>query len=149
MNNLAETERLALRDFTLADVQAAREFWGDEEVMKASGGATSHSALPQVLAGYRKCQLEKGLSVYAVVEKSTGEVIGAAGFNLTESDGHAELIYHFSRNSWGKGYATEAVCACIELARQHPGTDLIHASADPAIRGRSAFWRRQGFASSA
>ncbi|MGO1059266.1 GNAT family N-acetyltransferase [Planococcus sp. FY231025] len=146
-DNVAETARLVLKVFTPEDAHAARDFWGDEEVMKASGGATPHSALPQVLDGYRKCQLEKGLSVYAVVEKSTGEVIGAAGFNITESDGRAELIYHFSRNSWGKGYATEAVSACIGLARQHPNTHLVHASADPANQGSLRILEKTGFRS--
>ena len=113
--------------------------------MKGTGGAAPHAVLPQVLAGYRDCHVEKGLSVYGVVERSTDELIGAAGFNLQGPNGQAELIYHFSQKSWGKGYATEAASVCIELARQHPEIRLLYASAAPANGGSLKILEKMGF----
>lgn len=120
MQTVYENERLILRVLTTEDAQVALQFWGNEEVMKRAGGAIREDALFQVLAGYQKCHLEKELSVYGAVEKDTGELIGAAGFNIPNSLEKVELIYHFSQKSWGKGYATEAAGACVELAKQHP-----------------------------
>lgn len=145
MGKLIETERLFLRVFSPEDLEAAKTFWGDAEVMKESGGAASPEVLPVILDGYRKCHDERGLSVYAVVEKSSGTVIGAAGFNIAYSVQDIELIYHFSRASWGKGYATEAAKACLELAQTHGNVKKLHASADPENQNSTKILEKIGF----
>lgn len=131
MEVCCQTERILLRPFEEADAEAAKKFWGDEDVMRYCLGATSHDKLPLILQGYRNCHQAKGLSVYAVVEKATGEVIGACGFNISGDVQDVELIYHFARFSWGKGYATEAAKACLELARENGRVKRVSASVDP------------------
>lgn len=126
-----ETSRLLLTVFQQKDLDAAKHFWGDAYVMVHSGGAAPHENLSRILKVYEKCHQENGLSVYAVTDKSTEKVIGAAGFNISDSVEKIELIYHFSKPSWGKGFATEAAKACIELAKQHQHVEIIYASADP------------------
>lgn len=37
-----------------------------------------------------------------VVEKTTGQVIGAAGYNVRDTGGRIELVYHFSKVAGGK-----------------------------------------------
>lgn len=145
MQTVGETERLALKVFSPEDAIAAQQFWGDEAVMEQAGGAAPHAILLQVLASYRECHIEKGLSVYGVLEKGTGELIGAAGFNLHGLNGQAELIYHFSKRNWGKGFATEAARVCIELARKRPEIGLLYASAAPANEGSLKVLEKVGF----
>jgi len=140
-----ETERLALRVFEEEDVEAAKRFWGDEEVMRYCLGAAAHEKLPLTLTAYRECHQAKGLSVYAVVEKETGMVIGAGGFNISGEVHEVELIYHFAKSSWGKGYATEAAKACLELAKNHGGVKRIHASVDPQNADSSRILEKIGF----
>lgn len=48
---------------------------------------------------------------------------------MTGSVNEVELIYHFSKFFLGKGYATEAASACLELAKNHGKVDLVTASA--------------------
>ena len=131
MDIIYETERLFLKVFNQNDLEEAKRFWGDKEVMDQSGGITPHEILPKVLEGYERCHQVKGLSVYAVAEKSTGKVIGAAGFNVSDSVERIELLYHFSKPFWGKGFATEAARACMEIARQNSDCKIIYASANP------------------
>lgn len=131
MKIIAMSERILLKVFEGNDVEAAESFWGDQEVMNYCGGATPHDQLPRVLEWYRKCHEEYGLSVYAVVERASGETIGAAGFNIKGSLEDIELIYHFSKSSWGKGFASEAAIASVEFAKQNSKVKKIHASADP------------------
>lgn len=145
MEVLNETERLLIRAFSAEDMEAASKFWGDHEVMKESGGATPIEVLPKILENYRKCYVENGLSVYAIVEKSSGLVIGAAGFNIRESVKVIELLYHFSKASWGKGYATEAARACLELAEKHGKVEKVYASADPQNRNSTKVLEKIGF----
>ena len=104
MNIVYESERLQLKVFTKEDLESAKTFWGDSEVMQYCAGATSHDSLSKVLASYQKCHDEKGVSVYAVVEKNSGQVIGAVGYNVRDRDTveKIELIYHFSKVSWEK-----------------------------------------------
>ncbi len=131
MEVIFETERLKgvlLEERFLPDV---KKFWGNEEVMKHCNGASSEDLLPKTIQAYRRCHLENGLSVYALFEKNLEEVIGAAGFNLSGNIQEVELIYHFNQQAWGKGYATEAATACIELASKHGDVNLIFASASP------------------
>ncbi|MCA1029611.1 GNAT family N-acetyltransferase [Bacillus timonensis] len=130
MNIIFDSERLYLRVFEAEDVEALKEFWGNEEVMKYCLGATPHEHLPKVIDFYAKCHEEKGLSVYAVVEKETGEVIGGAGFNVPESLEKVELLFHFSKKAWGKGFAKEAANGCIEVVKSHPEVKVVFASAD-------------------
>ena len=49
--------------------------------------------------------------------RSTGEVVGTAGFKAPPSDGGVvELAYGIEPDHQGKGYATEAAAALAELA---------------------------------
>lgn len=131
MKMIMETDRLRLRVFEAEDLHAAKGFWGNDDVMVYSGGAVEHALLPVVLDSYARCYEKHGLSIFAVVEKESGKVIGAAGFKLKDTPETVELIYHFIQESWGKGYATEAAIACINVAKNHGQVKKIFASADP------------------
>ena len=78
-------------------------------------------------------------------EKNSGNIIGAAGFNISGNMDTVELIYHFNKNSWGQGYATEAVKACLELAKLHGSIKLITASADVKNVGSLKILEKVGF----
>ncbi|WP_203249226.1 GNAT family N-acetyltransferase [Sporosarcina beigongshangi] len=145
MEIIYETSRLILYTLDDSHLDAAKEFWGDEEVMALCDGASSHDVLPRIINAYGKCQETHDLSVFAVEDKESNEIIGAAGFNITGSVSHVELIYHFSKKSWGKGFATEAASACIEIARNHGKVQVITASASPENRGSLKVLEKVGF----
>ncbi|MEK4486673.1 GNAT family N-acetyltransferase [Psychrobacillus sp. FSL H8-0484] len=145
MEIVYETDRLYLCVFEDAHLESTKQFWGDEEVMTLCAGPASHEVLHKVIEGYRKCHNVHGLSVYAVKEKETNEIIGAAGFNTSGSLIEVELIYHFSKNSWGKGYATEAANACLEVAKNHGDVQLVTASASPENEGSLKILEKVGF----
>jgi len=145
MTVLYETKRLMLRIFEDEHLEATKSFWGDEDVMALCSGATTEELLSQIILGYRKCHEKTGLSVYAVEEKKSGNIIGAAGFNISGNMDTIELIYHFNKNSWGQGYATEAVKACLDLAKHHGSVKLITASADVKNIGSLKILKNVGF----
>jgi RimJ/RimL family protein N-acetyltransferase len=116
---LLETERLVLRRFTGADVDALCGLDGDPEVMRfITGGRPTprdvirDETLPRFLRAYERFE---GFGVWAAVERSTGEFVG--WFEFYPPDGHgpeeAELGYRLLRSAWGKGYATEGSRALI------------------------------------
>ncbi|WP_404448637.1 GNAT family N-acetyltransferase [Sutcliffiella horikoshii] len=145
MKKVYETERLYLRVLEVADVKPLQRIWGNQEVMGLCAGATAHEKLPKIVEYYEKCHDEKGLSVYAVVEKTSGNVIGTAGFNVEDTLEKVELIYHFANDTWGKGYASEAALACVEVAKAKKTVSRLFASADPANKGSLRILEKIGF----
>lgn len=140
-----ETKRLYLCVFNDTHFKSVKEFWGDEEVMALCDGASSDEVLHRIIEGYRKCHETNGLSVYAVKDKESNDIIGAAGFNCMNSLSGVELIYHNSKKSWGKGFATEAAFACLEIARNHGEVQVITASASPDNQGSLKVLEKVGF----
>lgn len=65
-----------------------------------------------------------------VVERSTGEVIGTAGFFGPPRDGVVEIGYGIVPSRQRRGYATEAAGALVELAVAQPGVSEVVAHAE-------------------
>jgi ribosomal-protein-alanine N-acetyltransferase len=67
-----------------------------------------------------------------VVEGSTGEAIGTAGFFGPPRNGVVEVGYGIVPSRQRRGYATEATRALVELALAQPGVHEVvaHAEAD-------------------
>lgn len=143
--HIYETERLLLRVFELGDAKYLKGIWGDEEVMGQCLGAIPHEKLPRIIEFYKECETVKGLTVYAVVDKFSGNVVGTAGFNIEDSLEKVELIYHFAKEHWGKGYASEAAEACLEIARCNHAIKCVFASADPANKISLRILEKIGF----
>lgn len=61
--------------------------------------------------------------------------------------GDAELMYHFAKPYWEKGYATEAAKACIQYAENHLGLVRIGASIDPENQASRHVLEKVGFQS--
>lgn len=115
------TERLLLRRATPGDLDATWAFWRLPEVYEWLGAATP------TYEAYRERYLrEKRLEGLLVVELRDGPVIGDLGLRIEdgwaqeEVTGQAkgvqgELAWVFDPAFGGKGYATEAVRALVDL----------------------------------
>ncbi len=68
-----------------------------------------------------------GFGLFAVVLKATGEVIGNCGLMRQDVEGESlvEVGYHFRRDHWGHGYATEAARACMDYAFERLNVEKI------------------------
>ncbi len=140
-----ETDRLILRTLKSTDVDAVMKFWGDAEVMKYCGGAGTRERELKAIEFYITLQNQKGFSPYIVTLKENNEVIGACGFNPTKNDNEIELIYHFAKKYWGKGYATEASRACVNYACSNLKINKIIASIDPKNKNSRKILEKIGF----
>jgi [ribosomal protein S5]-alanine N-acetyltransferase len=62
-------------------------------------------------------QAEHGWAFWAVEERSTGRFLGDCGLQLLEQRGpEIELGYDLHPDAWGRGLATEAARATVEVA---------------------------------
>jgi RimJ/RimL family protein N-acetyltransferase len=74
-------------------------------------------------------------AVYALTLAGNGQFIGCAGLNATERG--LELGYWIGEPYWGKGYATEAAHALVDLAFRATTVNAVHVSCrviNPASR---------------
>ena len=128
------TERLELRQFTAADVDALLALDSDQRVMRFLDRTTRSRAqiesgvLPQFLAYYAACQ---GLGFWAAQGRGGGDFIGWFGLRPVAPTAAAmvdwpdappgqvsvaELGYRLRASAWGRGYATEGARALVHRA---------------------------------
>jgi [ribosomal protein S5]-alanine N-acetyltransferase len=127
MTVVLETERLQLRHLRPDDLAAMHEYLGDAETMKYYPAPYSREfikrGIEQNLDRYKKY----GYGLFAVALKSLEDLIGDCGLVWQDLPHGRELEvgYHFHRDHWGHGYATEAAKACIDYAFSNAGVDRV------------------------
>jgi RimJ/RimL family protein N-acetyltransferase len=126
-------DRLELRPFTARDAGAAHDvLYGDPEVMRyvAEGPLSNADATSALVGAYAQRAVTHAWSFWAVCERDSGALIGDAG--MWPSDrGEPELGYTLARSAWGRGYATEAARAVVDLAFGEAGLDHVVALTHP------------------
>ncbi len=122
-----ETERLILRYFTLEDVDAVFAVIGDPETMKFYPQRFTRDDAMRWVTKSQDRYRRDGYALFAVVLKSNGQVIGNCGLMRQEIEGESliEVGYHFRRDYWGQGYATEAARGCMAYAFGHLKADKV------------------------
>jgi ribosomal-protein-alanine N-acetyltransferase len=123
-----ETARLVIRTFEARDGEAWIALVSDPDVRKylPSGPILTLDDVPTMLERRHAMERERGFSVWAVDEKSTGSFVGQCGLVPVEGKGpEIEIAYHFNKASWGKGYATEAAAAVVAHGLGTLGLDRI------------------------
>lgn len=127
-------ERLILRPITPADITAVLAYSSDPDVTTyLPWHPTVDAMVVRMFLQQQQDRRRKGTSFgYAVVERETGDMIGAIDLMGLQSGhpGNGELGYVFRRSSWGHGYATEAGSLLLDAAFQNTGILVVDAYAD-------------------
>ena len=130
-----ETARLIIRSFTLQDAPALHErVFGDDEAMRfiPRGASPSVERTRASIERFMRHEREHGFGLWAVDLKETGELIGDTGLYLVQGVGpEVEVAYHYGKQWWGQGYATEAATACLRFGFTECGLDDIIAICFP------------------
>ena len=123
----ALTPRLEVRRPTELDRVRFVELFRDDAFMAFSGGPLSvdraHARFDRMLARCRELSFAK----QPIVERCSGVVIGYTGVDWIEFDGGRwmEWGYRLVPRARGKGYATEASLALLEVARSDHAGELL------------------------
>jgi RimJ/RimL family protein N-acetyltransferase len=140
------TSRLTLRAHALADFDAYAAYWAEDSISRWTGSGR----VPTRAESWLKFLLFPGhwelmgYGFWAVVEKSSGALIGEVGFVDLKRDYDArlnevpEIGWVISVPAQGKGYATEAAQECIRWGTRHFGhirvLAAVNAENTPSIR---------------
>jgi [ribosomal protein S5]-alanine N-acetyltransferase len=116
MGEILETARLILRDFVPGDAEALAQVLSDLETMRYYPAPVDRCGVEEWIERNRRRYAEDGAGLWAMVLKSTSEMIGDCGIIRQQLDGESlyEIGYHLRRDLWGRGLATEAAIACRE-----------------------------------
>ena len=132
------TSRLHLRPFMAADLDAIHAVYSDPEVMRyvGHGAHRTRADTTAALRSYADALAARGYAFVAVVERSTGAVIGDAGLHPLGGRGpDIELGYTLARAVWGRGYATELGRALLEHAFTVLDAPRVVAQVEPENTG--------------
>ena len=149
MTIIAKTTRLILRTVRLGDAELSFAIYSDPKVMKWLDDERPFSRIEQSKADIERgmdCQRLNGVSHWAVILKSSGLLIGHCGFhpvNAESSD--LELVVHFNRGFWNRGYATEAARAACKYAFEKCSAGRIIALTMPENIRSQKLLTRVGF----
>ncbi|USD37003.1 GNAT family N-acetyltransferase [Ferrimonas sp. SCSIO 43195] len=149
MTVLIDTERLQMRHFTLADLEAVYAFSSHEEVTRYTGDAgmvrsrdDARRIIEEVwLAEYQRY----GYARYALVHKGDNRVIGFCGMKYETHIGATDIGYRMLPQYWGQGLAKEAVAALLPYARDVLGLKRIVGDVVDVNLASARLLQRAGF----
>jgi RimJ/RimL family protein N-acetyltransferase len=144
-----ETERLILRPFREADVDAYTALLQTPEV-RASLHLPDDVGREQAWLGMAQWlgQWElRGTGQWALEHRATGAFVGRAGMHFPERVEWPgiEIGWALHPDHWGNGYATEAGAAAVEYAFAHHDVDAIYSVILHENAASQAVARRLGF----
>ena len=143
-----ETARLRLRRFLPDDAPALAAYRSDPAVARYQTWREPVS--PEAAAGLvarfaAGDPTEPGWFQYAVELAATGELIGDVGVRLDENRMQADLGFTLARAHQGRGYATEAVTALLDLLFTEHGLRRVSAECDARNTASARLLERVGF----
>ena len=121
---ILETDRLLLREFLPTDIDALATVISDPETMRFYPEPLNRAGVESWIERNLRRYRDDGHGLWAMVLKSSGEVIGDCGLTRKAVDGvdEIEIGYHVRRDLWGRGLAPEAAGACRDY-----GFERLHA----------------------
>jgi len=124
-----ETPRLWLRRWRDADRAPFAELNADPEVMRHFPSTLDRAASDTMAARIEASFATNGFGLYAVEVKGGSPFIGFVGLSRVRPPNPAapavEIGWRLARRAWGRGYASEAAQACLNLAFDQLGENEV------------------------
>lgn len=133
-STLLETERLLLRMWQPSDLELYAAMFSEPEVaryLSPNGQPMSREDAWRGLAFQIGHWRLRGFGMFAVIERATNDLVGRIGPLQPEGWPDFEIAWGLRRKYWGRGYATEAVTACIKYSFRELGMHHLISIIDP------------------
>ncbi|MHC4401425.1 MAG: GNAT family N-acetyltransferase [Planctomycetota bacterium] len=126
-SSILETDRLQLRLFEQSDVEHLHLLYSDPEVMRHMGGTRTREKAEEHYQEFAQQYAKTGFTLWAVEQKTDGQFVGRVGLWPLDGTQEVQLGYMIARPYWGRGIATEASVACLDLGFSRLAVDFIAA----------------------
>lgn len=114
---VVKTGRLTIRELTFDDVDPLFEVLGDPVAMEHYPAPKTRPETEAWIRWTRDSYATNGFGLWAIERTADGAFLGDCGPMLQPVEGELlpEIGYHIVRREWGRGYATEAARACLDI----------------------------------
>lgn len=128
-----DTERLLIRPFHEDDRPSFKAMMENTEVTRYvhHGQPYSDEEIDEAMTRHARNLANHGVCMGAVIEKSSGRLVGLSGMQPLGTTGDSEIGWIFARDAWGHGYATEAGGAAMRHVLETLGRPRVVAIIDP------------------
>lgn len=152
MDFVLETNRLKLRQFTSADIEAIFKLDSNPQVHQYLGNkpissmAKAERTIENFLTQYRENQIGR----WAVFQKKDNSFVGWSGIKLETGlyngyQNYYDLGFRLLPEYWGKGYAFESAQVALSDAFTRLKLETVHAAADVANKASNSNIKKLGF----
>ncbi len=141
-----ETKRLMMRPPHRADIEDLAIIGNDRQIAEMTSRMPHPYTQDDALAfieGFENGQNEG--CIYAITVTETGRLIGMGSVENRARFGGLEIGYWLGQAFWGKGYATEAASALVDLAFRVTETDVVLAACRTNNPASRKVLQKQGF----
>jgi len=122
-----QTERLTLREFELEDAEVVYQLATDERINRFTCDDIVPSSVEEtrrlIVDIYHRDYRRHRCGRLAMVERSSGRVIGFCGLKYLQDLGETDLGYRLLPEFWNRGLATEAARAVLKDGQQRLNID--------------------------
>ena len=144
--DIARTERLVIGRLRPEYIEPLCAIWCDPAVTKFMGGPRDHQKVREALTEELNGTPET-YTLWPVVEKTSGEVIGDCGLLEKEQDGQKdiELVYVIGSAHQRRGFGFEAASAIRDYAFGRLGLERLVALIEPSNTPSQRLAEKLGF----
>ena len=127
--HILDTERCSLREMTLDDMDAYYQVYSHPDVRRYTlGPDPDREKEREFIRKYIQNVYEgQEMGSWGIFLKSSGELIGEAGFHMRRDFQSPELNYTLAKPYQGQGYATEVCKAILAYGRDSMNFRRVHA----------------------
>ena len=135
MSPIFSTSRLFVRAWTLGDAESVFRLYRDARVWAYIGGGPGHGRIEESREWLHRVidgdDGEPGPGCWAIVERTSNRVIGAALLVPFPGTNEHEIGYHLAHDAWGHGFATEVAVGLVRYGFSMLGLGRIIAVTSP------------------
>jgi RimJ/RimL family protein N-acetyltransferase len=146
MEKILETDRLIVRKFTEADLDALYRLDSDPDVMKyiSNGIPRTYEQTERSINNILQYYDSHDYGIWAIIYKPENKFIGWAGLKDLDNTDKIEIGYRFFKDYWGKGIATEASMAIRDYGFNVLGLKRIVGITNPENKGSIRVFEKIG-----
>lgn len=141
-----ETKRLMMRPPHREDVEDLALIANDRDIAEMTSRMPHPYSQDDAIAfidGFENGQYEG--CIYAITNSETGRLMGMGAVENRSRFGGLEIGYWLGKPYWGKGFATEAASALVDLAFRVTETDKVLAACRTNNPASRKVLQKQGF----